>query len=284
MKVSVCVQTYNQVNYIKPCLDGILMQQTSFDFEIILGEDESADGTREICKDYALKYPERIKLHLRNRKDVIKIDGRATGRFNLIENLKASSGEYIAFCEGDDYWIDPLKLQKQVDFLDKNPDYAICFHNVKIYAEEDRILKGDTVTRSVPEITSIKDLALGNFIHTPSVMLRNKFEIPNWYDQVSLGDWTLYMTVIGAHKIKKLDQEMAVYRVHGGSLWSSTDRADKIKRTRRDVQIVLNNTNFKDKAVIEILQNRITETPKNQKKNTSGNLIKRLKKKLKKLN
>src|SRR5690606_37807476 len=123
--VSVCVQTYNQEHYIKQCLEGILMQQTTFPFEIILGEDESNDGTREICKQYAAQYPDKIKLFLRSRKDVIYINGNPTGRFNFIENLKACSGKYIALCEGDDYWTDPLKLQKQVDFLESNKEYVI---------------------------------------------------------------------------------------------------------------------------------------------------------------
>ena len=114
--VSVCVVTYQHKDFIRSCLDGILMQKTNFPFEIILGEDESTDGTREICKAYAEKYPDKIKLFLRSRKDVIYINQHATGRFNFMENLKAARGKYIAFCEGDDYWIDEYKLQKQVDF------------------------------------------------------------------------------------------------------------------------------------------------------------------------
>src|SRR5690606_24131225 len=106
--------------------------QTTFPFEIILGEDESNDGTREICKQYAAQYPDKIKLFLRSRKDVIYINGNPTGRFNFIENLKACSGKYIALCEGDDYWTDPLKLQKQVDFLENNSDFALCFHMVEV--------------------------------------------------------------------------------------------------------------------------------------------------------
>ncbi len=133
--VSVCVQTYQHKGYIKQCLDGILMQQTNFPYEIILGEDESTDGTREICIEYAEKYPDKIKLFLRCRKDVIYINGNATGRFNFMENLKACKGKYTALCEGDDYWTDPLKLQKQVDFLEANPEYSLIFTNCQVKYE-----------------------------------------------------------------------------------------------------------------------------------------------------
>ncbi len=114
--VSICVQTYQHVNYIRECLDGILMQETTFPFEILLGEDNSTDGTREICMEYAMKFPDKIRLFLHHRENNIKINGSPTGRFNFFYNFHKARGKHIALCEGDDYWTDPLKLQKQVDF------------------------------------------------------------------------------------------------------------------------------------------------------------------------
>src|SRR5690606_34031006 len=118
--VSVIVATYNHENYIKQCLDGILMQQTTFDFEIILKEDCSTDNTREIVKQYQKKFPNKIRLWLTNENlysKKIKLSG-----YNYTDS------KYIALCEGDDYWTDPLKLQKQVEFLENNLDYVICSH------------------------------------------------------------------------------------------------------------------------------------------------------------
>src|SRR5690606_4409195 len=111
--VSVCVQTYQHAPYIRECLDSILMQKTDFPFEILLGEDESSDGTREICIEYAEKFPDKIKLFLHRRENNIQIFGYPTGRFNFLTNLYSSNGKYIAICEGDDYWTDSDKLQKQ---------------------------------------------------------------------------------------------------------------------------------------------------------------------------
>ena len=126
--VSVNVVTYNHVKYIKQCLDGILMQEVDFEYEILLGDDESSDGTREICIKYAEKYPEKIRLFLHSRENNIGIGGQPTGRFNFIYNLFHARGKYIALCEGDDYWTDENKLQKQVEVLINNPNISICHH------------------------------------------------------------------------------------------------------------------------------------------------------------
>ena len=131
--VSVCVQTYQHADFIKQCLDSILMQQTNFDFEILLGEDESTDGTKEICIEYAEKHPDKIRLFLHKRENVIHIGGHPTGRFNMLYNLNEARGKYIALCEGDDYWTDPLKLQKQVDFLEKNNAFDICACRTQVF-------------------------------------------------------------------------------------------------------------------------------------------------------
>ena len=126
--VSVCVMTYQHKKYIKDCLDGILMQKTDFPFEILLGEDASTDGTKEICLEYAKKYSDKIRLFLHKRENNIKYNGNPSGKFNFLYNLFNSKAEYIALCEGDDYWNDPYKLQKQVDILEKNNDLAMCTH------------------------------------------------------------------------------------------------------------------------------------------------------------
>src|SRR5699024_568939 len=138
--VSVCVQTYQHVDYIEDCLEGILMQKTDFSYEILLGEDASTDGTREIWIKYAQKYPDKIQLFLHERENNISIAGQPTGRFNFLYNLYSAKGKYIALCEGDDYWTDPLKLQKQVEFLEKYPDYIISFHDASIINEEGKLL------------------------------------------------------------------------------------------------------------------------------------------------
>lgn len=124
--VSVCIVTYNQASYIRDSIDSVLNQKTDFPFEICIGEDDSNDGTREICKEYAEKYPDRIRLFLRSREDVIYCQGYPTGQFNMTETMKACRGKYVAICEGDDYWQNPEKLNKQVCFMETHPEYVMC--------------------------------------------------------------------------------------------------------------------------------------------------------------
>lgn len=128
-KVSVCITTFNLEKYINKTVDSILAQKTDFDFEILIGDDASCDKTPEILKNYQKEYPDKIRIILHDRNvGVNKND------YSLISQ---SNGEYIAWCDGDDYWIDPDKLQKQVDILDNNPDYS-CVHTAWInFHEED---------------------------------------------------------------------------------------------------------------------------------------------------
>lgn len=236
--VSVCVQTYQHANYIKECLDSILIQKTDFEFEILLGEDESTDGTREICLEYAEKYPDKIRLFLHSRKNVISIDGNQTGRFNLLYNLNAAKGKYIALCEGDDYWTDPLKLQKQVDFFKREPGYALCFHPVRVRVGEE--VKDDFITKDVQGTTTIYELAKGNFIHTPSVMMRRNSKVINTLGELCppLGDYVLHILNAQYGKIKKLPDCMANYRVHEGGIWSSRNTVFKLEKTVEAIEIL----------------------------------------------
>jgi glycosyltransferase involved in cell wall biosynthesis len=128
--VSVCIQTYQHKDFIAECIESAVRQKTSFPFEIIIGEDDSTDGTRKICQHYAAKYPELIKLFLRSEKDKIYVYGQKTGRHNYIENLKTAKGKYIALLDGDDYWIDDTKLQKQADFMEANPGCSLSYHKI----------------------------------------------------------------------------------------------------------------------------------------------------------
>lgn len=222
--VSVCVQTYQHVNYIGQCLEGILMQKTDFKFEIILGEDESQDGTRQICVDYAQKYPEIINLFLRSRKDVIYIGSKPTGRFNFIENMKASTGKYLAICEGDDFWTDPLKLQKQVDFLENNLDYSLCFHPCKTLKEiNGELILTKQLWKGIDYRYSFQNLLTYWNIPTASLMIRKdyKMDFPKWFSQVASGDIALVMLYFEKGNFKLLKDYMSVYRISDIGISSS---------------------------------------------------------------
>ena len=204
--------TYNHEAFISEAIEGVMMQQTSFPIELIIGEDCSTDRTRKICQEYKLKYTDKIKLLLP--------ESNLGMMRNFYTTLDVSTGKYIALCEGDDYWTDPHKLQKQVDFLEANEDYAICFHPVKIW--KDGKIVDDFITHEVPDETNIHDLVKGNYIHTPSVVFRRNINVINELKKIDTpaGDFVLHMLNAKYGKIRKLKNIMGVYR-YGVGIWST---------------------------------------------------------------
>ncbi|MBI1240983.1 MAG: glycosyltransferase [Nostoc sp. RI_552] len=215
--LSICCITYNHENFIRQALDGFLMQQTNFPIEIIIHDDASTDNTANIIREYQGKHPHLIKTILQRENQY------SQGKKVFPITFKEAQGKYIALCEGDDYWTDPLKLQKQVDFLEANPDFAICFHQVKIWEEGE--LKDDYITRVPSEVSTIVDLAKGNYIHTPSCVFRNNISkiLGANFSNSPLGDYYIHMMNAQYGKIFCINEVMAVYRVHNNSVWSSKD-------------------------------------------------------------
>ncbi len=227
-KVSVSLLTYNHGPFITQALDSILLQQVNFEYEIVIGEDCSQDNTREIVLSYQKNNPDKIRIFLSKK----PLNDGKSGRLNFVRNLKACRGEYVALLDGDDYWTAPHKLQKQVDFLDDNPRYAICFHDaIRLY--ENGSQRPWLYPGGKKEVYSLADLAAGNFIPTCSTMFRNRLfsEFPGWYYEVSMGDWPLH--IINAHygDVGYIDEVMGVYRVHSRSRWSAKSRVDVLNDT-----------------------------------------------------
>jgi len=221
--VSVAVQTFQHSSYIKQCLDSILMQKTSFQYEILIGEDESNDGTREICIEYAKRHPRKIKLFLHSRKNTIYINGKPTGRYNFVYNLSHAKGKYIALCEGDDYWTDPNKLQKQVDILEKNEDCIACHHWHTHKYENGSNIKGTPkfgyIQKKKSSVKSIFEDKLR--IKTRTVMYRNIFKeiiLPDWFNNTAYGDVALSFIMGQYGDFYFIDESMAVYRITGNGV------------------------------------------------------------------
>lgn len=230
--VSVIVPTYQHEKFIDKCIESIISQKTTFPFEIIIGEDGSNDNTLAICKKYAEKHTNLIRLFIRNR-DTSHYwkDDKSLFRFNNVWCRESANGKYIAMCEGDDYWTDPLKLQKQVNFLENNPDYALCFHTADVYLQKENKIVKDTITKVPCESTNISHLLTkGNYIHTPSVMHRkeNIISPPPEFFQSIVGDY--FLNVMSAEKglIKYLPETMAIYRIHPGGMWSIKSEKSRI--------------------------------------------------------
>jgi glycosyltransferase involved in cell wall biosynthesis len=209
IKVSACIITYNQQDYIKDCLEGAINQVLDFDYEIVIGDDCSTDNTLQICEEYAKKYPNKIRLLSRTaNKGMVG---------NWVDTIQNCQGKYIALCEGDDYWTDDHKLQKQVDFLEQNPDYVLCFHKTSILKNTGEIVD-DFITKVPEKYQNVNDiLEKGNFIHTPSVVFKNIIdEFPSAFYQSPICDYFLYVMLTQYGKAKYLPDAMAIYRYNVG--------------------------------------------------------------------
>lgn len=207
--VSVVCITYNQEAYIRQALDGFVSQKgDNYNLEIIVADDHSTDGTQGIIKEYASKYPELFKPILR-KKNI----GAWT---NFLDAIRSSQGDYVALCEGDDYWTDEHKLQKQVAFLEKHSEYAMCFHRVKVVFENEE--KKDEVFPKQTGGFTVKNLLQGNFIQTNSVMYHRQ-DYRGLIANAMPGDWYLHLYHAQFGKIGFIEDTMAVYRRHAGGMW-----------------------------------------------------------------
>lgn len=209
-KVSVVVISYNQQEFIKKAIDSILIQKVNFDIEVIVADDASIDQTQEIILEYSKKYSPQLKPIL--RKNNIGVQR------NLIDALQKAKGDYIALCEGDDYWIDPNKLQIQVDFLEKNTNFTLCFHPVKVFFEN-----SDQKEYIYPQETHNKKFILSNllennFIQTNSVMYR-KQSYESLPDNILPFDWYLHLYHAKFGKIGFINRIMSKYRRHENGMW-----------------------------------------------------------------
>lgn len=230
--VSVCMITYNQESYIAQAIEGILMQKTNFQFELVIGEDCSTDNTRLICKEYKKKHPDIIKLLLPKK------NLGSNENFNQI--IKMSLGKYLALCEGDDYWTDPYKLQKQVDFLECHPDYGMCYTNFNIlFNRTGKVIQN--VAKSLhdryPMIYSNQEefIIKKGYVCPPSwLFLRSIFLQYNPIDSACDGSFCMFSYFISKTKIYFMNDVTCTYRVLNNSASHSSDPLIDYKR-RKDL-------------------------------------------------
>jgi glycosyltransferase involved in cell wall biosynthesis len=248
--VTICCITYNHGNYIRECIEGFLLQKTTFPIEILIFDDASTDGTKEIIEKYASQEI-RIKTFLQTENQWSK------KKYGLIDWLfPVAKGKYIALCEGDDYWTDPYKLQKQVDFLEANPDYIMSFHGVDYLQNNTFISKEKHLDNTFTQ----KDLAYkGCFINTQTVVFKNIFtenQLPHWFNSLSTGDYALFLWLSNFGKINYFPETMAVYRQHTGGTWSVKKDLDMYTKIADNLSILYQQDFSKEIKEGFVVQNR----------------------------
>jgi len=228
--VSVETITYNHASYIRQCIEGVLMQKTSFPFELVIGEDCSTDGTREIVLDYAQKYPEIIQA--------ITSESNVGARNNSKRVQSACQGKYIAICEGDDYWIDPLKLQKQYEACIKYEAALVVHGSIFLIYQGEKLIKSEVrLTQDHSGYLEIEDIILKNKnFETSSIFIRSNIikNLPDWYERAPIGDVPLKLISASVGKVFFINEIMSVYQ-HGvlGSWTFWQDEKMEIDEIRR---------------------------------------------------
>lgn len=272
--VSVLITTYNHVEHIAKCLDSVLMQQTDFFFELVIGEDGSDDGTQEICKQYAERYPKIIRLAIRDQDKKVYLYGRATGKYNLLKTLQDGKGEYFALCDGDDYWTDEYKLQKQVDFMRQNKMFSFC-------STDRRILKDGVLSRDEgleiafsksggAPITITKENFFRPYLVKSNTMLLRRecldFDLlRERYTEVK--DTFIYYLLLNKGNGIIQPWVTSDYRVHQGGRWTSLSRFGMAKMNHHTIRGMYRSYLGEDEVVKEFYSSTLFTYFKSSVKN-----------------
>jgi len=219
--LSVCLITYNHAKYIRQAIESVLMQQVDFSWELIVADDCSTDGTREILLEYKERYPEFLKLILQKE--------NVGAAKNWIDLITYSQASYIAYFEGDDYWTDPYKLQRQIDFLEGNSEYMVAYHRVDVLGEENASLTLANLAVHESYQFGFADSLQGKHGASLSMLFRTDVikQIPiNFISKLAMGDWPLECCCTLLGKGYFLNESMGVYRVHNQGINNTLKKSD----------------------------------------------------------
>lgn len=266
IKVSINCITYNQELYIAEAIESFLMQKTNFKFEILIHDDASTDRTAEIIKEYQKKYPNMIKPIFQKENKYSK--GIKVG---YEYNVKRARGKYIALCEGDDYWTDPYKLQKQVDYMEKNPECTLCIHAAnEVEGDTKKVIRANRPYRSTGKCKNIDFIIKGgHFVATNSILYPKDIFInpPKWYMDCPVGDYPMQIFLANEGYAYYIDEVMSTYRIRSKGSWTSTVFDNESKREEHwnqmdkmlDAVDRYTNNKYHDEIQLTKLENRFYE-------------------------
>lgn len=255
-KVSVIMLAYNISAYIETAIRSVLRQETSYNIQLVIAEDCSSDDTLSICQRYKQLYPNQITL--------VEHEKNVGLQQNFMDAHAHCQGEYIAICDGDDYWIYKKKLQCMTDFMDSHPEYAICFHRVINYYEEDH--SKSLSNSGQKKITPIHDLACSNYITNSSSLFRRTYylQVPQWFSQITSCDYAMHMLNARFGLIYYFKRPMAVYRKHSDGIWSEVNRQKRFNMGITVREYLIDYFREQDAKVYELLRDTHTRFSLNE--------------------
>ncbi len=249
--VSVTMSTYNHGPWIAQAIQGVLAQQCSFPFELIIGEDGSSDDTLEICQDYQRRHPGIIRL--------VTVERNTGSKANLRRQYERIRGRYQALCEGDDWWSDPLKLQAQIDFLETHPECSLCFTRTRMVrlTATGLVEAGSIGPRVVRPCYEPRAFLAGYYAHTSSLVFRRLAVYPEWFwDPRCLGDTAIHLLCMEHGLAGFLDRTTSVYRNTGRGLWSSKGDVERNRAGRDTYRLLRQYSREKQLAWLPLIEYR----------------------------
>jgi glycosyltransferase involved in cell wall biosynthesis len=265
--VSIVMITYGHENYIGQAIEGVLMQECNFEIELIIANDCSPDKTDDVVKEIINNHQKSSLIkYIKHKKNIGMMP-------NFIFALKKAQGKYIALCEGDDYWTDPLKLQKQVDFLEKNKNYSLIASNAHTNLKDEMLMYN---TRKEGDFYC-KDILISNFIPTASIVFnREDLFFPEFFSDSPAGDWLLMTYLLINKKGYYISEPLVFYRVHEGGIWSSLKLKNDINTKIKNANMFFSNYNIFLKMKQDPLFNKEELKIIEKKRNSNGYQYNRL--------
>jgi hypothetical protein len=225
--VSVAMRTYEHAPYVAQAIESVLLQEAPFEFELVIGEDHSADGTREIVERYAERHPERVRA-------VLPTENVGHGEI-LRRVIDATRGRFIAYLDGDDYWTSGAKLRRQVEHLEAHEERASCFHDASLVYDAAGTPSGVTTPALAESSFALEDILTECFVPSPAMMFRREIvaELPDWAFDSAWIDWLIHIRCAEHGPIGYIPEPLAAYRVHEGGMFSALDRISQIEEDLR---------------------------------------------------
>jgi hypothetical protein len=231
--VSVVLRTYEHAPFVAQAIESVLVQVAPFEFELVIGEDCSTDGTREIVERYAERHPELIRAVL---------PARNLGHGAILERaLEAAGGRFIAYLDGDDYWTSAAKLRRQVAYLEEHEECASCFHDVSLIYDAAGLPSGITTPALAEASFALEDILTDCFVGSPSMLFRREVvaALPAWAFESAWIDWLIHIRAAERGPLGYIAEPMAAYRVHDGGMFSALDRISQIEEDLRFYERIL---------------------------------------------
>ncbi|MDZ8992539.1 glycosyltransferase [Escherichia coli] len=245
IKVSVCIISFNQQNYIRQCLDGVFSQKTNFEYEVIIRDDCSTDNTYLTIMEYIDTLDEEKKKNIK----ITVLDGTKNigANNNFIETFKTSVGQWLAICEGDDYWCDQGKLQKQYDYAISHSDCSLVVHPALI--SENNVIRKTSWACMNKTINQLSDVirAKGQFSPTGSYFFKREIlnVLPLWFSTAPVGDYYMEIFATSLGSCHTIPDAMSVYRINSTGSWS--DLLKKDRNGQRIINTYLSQLEYLDK-------------------------------------